>query len=965
MKKEFLLFIISFIIALPTIAQTGKIVGKVIDAQTGEPLIGANILIEGTNLGAASNVDGEYMIINVPPKTYTIVAKFIGYQDVAKSNITISINVTTETDFALSSTELELDEVTIIAPKPLINKNVTNSISIIGSEDIENLPVRGVANIVSTETGIVEQDGNLYVRGGRQDAVAYYVDGVLVNDPVFGGAQNLGIQNAVQEIQFQAGGYSAEFGGANSGIISIATKTGNEDYKFSIEAITDNFTGKVGEKFLGTYLFGYSEYVATFSGPLIPSYNDLRFYIGGSNTFNRSPIGFYKGIDVKDVYDPSAPRDTFDVFYPDGYQVNRPSNIYQLQGNLTWDLNPFSFKLSGSYNQFEQRDNRLEITHGDGILRYLTAERAGLNEGQTITGSLKTTHVLSDKAFYDLIVSFFDDYSVDMDPIFKHNITSYGDSIANAGVGDTLRGFGQNPLSLTAFNINFTRQNIPYNFYEKRRSRYLGGIVNLFYQLGNHHELKTGGDYKYYTIRRYALPEPISIATLSRSIPDGEFTEMYNRLDNYGYDVFGNPYDGDGLNAPKHPVFAAYYIQDKMEFSDLVLNAGVRLDYIDTDSEEFVNPHNIKFLEGNLIDPSTLKEVDPFVYISPRLGFSFPVTDKTVFHAQYGKFIQQSRLRDVYQGYNVISDNIHGGFAIQNPVGFGLRPERTTQYEIGFKQQIGDAFAFNITGFYKDIKDQIQIRSIFAEATANHRQYYAFINGDFVTVKGIELSFDLRRTERITVSFNYTFSDALGTGSNPSSSFRQIWQSPTATPYFPEQIAPLDFNQAHRGNLFIDYRFTEDDGPTVLGGKLLENSGLDLFFSFNSGFNYTRWDENSFGNRRFPVESLNASTTPWTFNLDAKIDKSFDVGALSFNIYLWVINVLNTQNFKDVFNVSGDAIDDGWLTSPQGSQTVENIRSTYGEEQAQNYIDLYKASIYDSANFGPPRQFRLGVKLNY
>ena len=223
----------------------------------------------------------------------------------------------------------------------------------------------------------------------------------------------------------------------------------------------------------------------------------------------------------------------------------------------------------------------------------------------------------------------------------------------------------------------------------------------------------------------------------------------------------------------------------------------------------------------------------------------------------------------------------------------------------------------------------------------------------------------MRRTERFAVSFNYTFSDALGTGSNPSSSFRQIWQSPTNTPYFPEQIAPVDFNQAHRGNLFIDYRFANDDGPSIFGAKLLENTGLDLFFSFNSGFNYTRWDDFSFGNRRFPTESLNASTTPWTFNLDAKADKSFNIGDLSFNIYLWVINVLNTQNVLNVFNVSGDAYDDGWLSSPEGSANLENIRKNYGEEQAQRYTDLYRASIYDSGNFGVPRQFRLGVKLNY
>ena len=215
MKKAFLLFIILFISGLTAIAKTGKIVGKITDTETGEPLIGANVIIEGTNLCAATNLDGNYIIINVPPKNYTVIAKYIGYQDFTQSNINISINITTEVDFTLASTEYQLGEVTVIATKPLINKNTTNSVSIIGAEDIENLPVRGVVAIISGQAGIVNQAGTIYVRGGRQDAVAYYVDGVLVNNPVFGGAQNLGIQNAIQEIQFKAGGYSAEFGGAN------------------------------------------------------------------------------------------------------------------------------------------------------------------------------------------------------------------------------------------------------------------------------------------------------------------------------------------------------------------------------------------------------------------------------------------------------------------------------------------------------------------------------------------------------------------------------------------------------------------------------------------------------------------------------------------------------------------------------------------------------------------------------
>ena len=346
-----------------------------------------------------------------------------------------------------------------------------------------------------------------------------------------------------------------------------------------------------------------------------------------------------------------------------------------------------------------------------------------------------------------------------------------------------------------------------------------------------------------------------------------------------------------------------------------------------------------------------------FTNISPRLGFSFPVTERTVFHAQYGKFYQQSRLRDVYEGYNLVADNIKGGFAIQNPVGFGLKPERTTQYELGFKQQLGNNFAFDLTLFYKDIKDQIQQRTIYADPQANHLQYYAWVNGDIETIKGFELKLDLRRIQRIAGSFDYTFSDAQGTGSNPSSSFRSIWQSPTAQPFFPQQIAPVTFNQAHKGNLIFDYRFGAGDG-----GPIVERMGLNLLFQFTSGFNYTRWD--GFGNARTPKESLNFSTTPWTYNLDMKLDKSFLVGPLDLNVYLWITNVFNTQNVVQVFNTSGDAYDDGWLATEEGSSRSDAYLQ-YGKEYKRLYDKLYRTLTYDATFFDPPRQIRLGIRLNY
>lgn len=958
MNRIYYLFLVFLLVPLTiTFAQTGKIVGNVTDKETGEPLIGANVLIEGTSYGAATDVEGEFLILNVPPGTYTLKTSFIGYQSISMSNIKVSVNLTTEAKFAISSEAIQAKEVLVVAERPLVDKNITNSTSVVAAEDIENLPIRGVNAIVATQAGVVSQGGNLFVRGSRADAVAYYVDGVLVNNPVFGGSRTAPIQNAIEEIQFQAGGYPAEFGGANAGIISTQTRTGKEKYNFNFEVITDNFA-KVGKKYLGGYSYGNSEYIFTAGGPLVPSYKNLKFFIAANNNFSRSPAAFYRGIDFKNVYDPqlalAGRADTFNIYYPAGYLVGYLNNSYQVQGNLSWDLKPLFLRVNGSYTTVEGRN-------GVGITEYNTSNRSGMNQAETFTSSFKISHVLDPNTFYDIIFNSFYDYYIDMDPIFKHNLAAYGDSIENAKVGTAMRRDGSNLINLAAYGFNFNRSTLPFNLYRKQSTNSLGGKANFVHQAGLHHELKIGGEFNYWTIRRYQVA-PLNLASNIRANPKGDLYDIYARVDNYGYDVLGNKTDEKGIYGPRHPLFGGFYVQDKIEYSDIVINAGARLDYIDTDGKVFKDPTKIQFDEKDNIDPNGLETIKALLQVSPRLGFSFPVTDKTVFHAQYGKFVQQTRLRDIYQGYNLIADNIKGGFAIQQPVGFGLKPERTTQYQIGFRQSISDIFAFDITGFYKDIKDQIQIRAVYADPTASHRQYYAWVNGDFSTVKGIELKLDLRRTERISATVDYTYSDAQGTGSNPSTGFRQIWQSPTATPYFPQQIAPLDFNQTHTGNLNIDYRFTNDDGPEVFGKKILENFGLNLLFTFNSGFNFTKWE--GYGNARTPLEPLNASVTPWTFQLDAKVDKSITFGQFNANIYIWISNVLNTQNVVGVFNNTGDAYDDGYLADPLGVASVEGIKK-FGEDKANEYINLYKAMIYDAGRFGAPRQIRLGLKLNY
>ncbi len=949
----FLISLPSLLYASNSFMASGKIAGKVIDSDTKEPLIGANIILLGTTSGSATNIDGEYFILNVSPGTYSVKASYIGYNDYTIENIRVFGDLTTEVNFELSMKSFETKEVVVVAIKPLIEKNATNTGSLLKSDDIENLPVRGVNAVLSTQAGLVEQGGNFYVRGSRSDAIVFYVDGVTVNNALFGGNQTSIINNAIEEIQFQAGGYPAEYGGATGGIVSTTLKTGSESYNASLEVITDNFVGSNSDrKFLGGYSYGYSEYVGTLSGPIIPNSKTLKFFLAGSNTFQRSPARFWEGANFVNLSDPSrgANSDTINLNYPAGYLVNQAQNNYRIQGNITSDLNPIILKLSGTYFQYNNRD-------GVGIATLAAQNRAGISEGYAATGSFKATHILNNNAYYDVNVSYYNAFDVNMDPDFKHNLVAYGDSIENAKLGYTLDGDGVYPARDRAFGNTFAQPSEQLAYYQKIRQSTLGFNINLLYQIGKLHEFKTGGEFKYWTIRRYVY-YAFDLANFVRSNPGAVTEQWYQRVDNYGYDLYGNETDAEGLYTPKHPVFGAFYIQDKMEFDDLVLNAGLRLDYIKTDSKVFKDPRNIQFDENSIIDFNQLVDVDPVVQVSPRLGFAFNLTDITKFHAQYGKFIQQTRLRDIYQGWIVASDNIKGGYAIQSPVGFGLKPERTTSYEIGFTQQIGDFMAFDLTAFYKDIKDQVQIRSIYAAAGAQHGSYYAFINGDFATSKGFEVRLDLRRVQRISASLDYTFSDAQGTGSTSSSGFRAIWQSPTQTPLQPSQIAPLDFNQTHRGSINIDYRFSSDDEPSWL-----RNSGLNVLFSYNSGHNFTVVD--GYGNSRIPQESLNSSTTPWNFQIDAKINKSFSFGPLNANIYLWVINILNTKNVQDVFMQTGST-DDGYLVSQQGLTQIQAYRQEYGEKIAQDFINTYNTVNIDNADiYGTPRQIRLGVQIEY
>jgi hypothetical protein len=373
MSKKILLIAI-LLATVPFFAfgqSSGKIIGVVKDVGSGEFLPGVNVSLEGTTLGAATDVDGYYVILNVPVGVYTVKASFIGYTEIVLQGIRVSAGVTTEANFSLEETAIEGQAVVITAQRPLVEKHITQSVSLVTSEDLENIPIRGFNNIVATQNSVVVQDEKIHIRGGRADEVGYYIDGASSLDPTRNTQFIHVIQEAVEEFQVLAGGlaggYTAEFGGANSGIIKTELKTGGTKYNFSVDFQTDKFASE-GSKFLGTYSYRHHTAVATFSGPLFN--NKIRFFLAGQNSVEGDrAVRFSEGFTLTNLIDtnpdnsrnnpenPLFDPDTVSTYqYPSGFTPQRREDLWSAQGTLLFDYSPLQFRISGSFSSIDQHN---------------------------------------------------------------------------------------------------------------------------------------------------------------------------------------------------------------------------------------------------------------------------------------------------------------------------------------------------------------------------------------------------------------------------------------------------------------------------------------------------------------------------------------------------------------------------------------------------------------------------------
>ena len=375
-------------------------------------------------------------------------------------------------------------------------------------------------------------------------------------------------------------------------------------------------------------------------------------------------------------------------------------------------------------------------------------------------------------------------------------------------------------------------------------------------------------------------------------------------------------------------------------------------------------------LQGSKLKKSAFEDYTPSVNIMPRVAFSFPISDEALFFAHYDILTQRptSAVRLLISDMAFI-ENTSSTVILSNP---SLKPSKTIDYELGFQQVLSKSSSLKIAGFYRELRDMIQVRNVQEAWPVSYRSYD---NIDFGTVKGLSATYDLRRTGNIWMRASYTLQFADGTGSDPNSTLSLINSNQSNL----RVLTPLNFDQRHKIQITADFRYgagKDYNGPVVFGANLLQRMGLNMVTILGSGTPYSNSSQivqeaaidSKEGSYRLDG-SLNGARLPWQFTADAQLDRDITMNfgkkegdkakTADLNIYLLVTNVFNTRNVTDVYRATGSPDDDGYLAAAQYQNSI-NLRT-----DVDSYRDLYNSKVVDPGNLGAPRTIRLGVRLSF
>lgn len=753
MKKLF--SVLLFVLALsPNLfgGITGKINGHVTD-QDGQALPGTNIILEGTNRGAAADKNGYFIILNISPGSYSLTAQMIGFKTVIITDIQISPDRTSIIDFSLTEETLEGEEIIVMADKPKVQVDRTFSEYVITSEDIQrSVMVKSVGEIISLQPGM-DINGRGMIRGGDMNSIAadviYYVDGIkMISNDGLSLHNYTGVgKYDIESISIITGGLSAEYGNAQAGVVNIVTKEGADAFHANVE-YTNELPGKrhwgpaydLSYDLLDKMQWDNPEWVNekdTLTGELahekVPSYVDNWGYAIQSNLSGpiTNNISFFLGARSSNA------------------SVNGIGPLTHSADNFdgTWKLSFFlhpkiTFKLGGMYSTSWgfNSGGGTGSTRGGGKSFFLPMNYAAAGKiiNQDKMTYLSITHMLNEKTFYELkIANSINSQTPEDTPVSTTEIRTDKDDWFY--LPRDIHAFNKGERKRFSVKFDFTSQITPSNL------------------------IKTGIDYTDYKVWAFNYKDV---------------------LNNRSFSYIGNNHK---LESPINPKQFAWYIQDKMEYKGLVVNAGIRMDRFDPSidypvttamgaSDFFFNTFT-RFNYDSLEAFGLLKKVDPITVWSPRVGVAHPITDRSMIHFFYGHIYQLASFYTLYgeswsndgtQDNDINGNGIIDPTEIYNKIRYGnfgnprLQYEKTISFELGFDWNFYSDYILALSTFYKSSNNQVTSPGAVqlnwwdpAKQMFDFQFTHMAGNGIHEDIQGFELS--LRRNFNNNFGFNISY----------------------------------------------------------------------------------------------------------------------------------------------------------------------------------------------------------------
>ena len=960
-------------------AQSGKLTGVVTDVQSGQPVEGAQIVLQGTGIGVITDQNGRYFILNVPPGVYTVVARRLGFQPLGRSNVSVTIDLTRTVDFEMMPAAQVVEEITItVLQVPLVEPGVSGSRTTLTSADLEALPVVGISGVLQLQQGYFQVPENtdilsftesrrntatpVRIRGGRGGETLTLIDGVPINNFVFGGPAFDPTREAIEQLSFERGGFEPQYGNAMSGIINIATREGGTELAGALSYQTSAVGGMLGNT--PDDLLNFNQFEGYLSGPVPGSSERLRFMVAGRQSSGRDRVMGFDS-ELRNNTNPStatnAPDDQDLIPGQRAFGYDQERDIF---GKLTLHVTPraklsvsaisyqrqrlpFSFEYLYSGYSFLGAPATQTLTDSLAVAGGEFGARGPVGEARNedvVQGSVRADrtlymarwdHVLG-RWLYRAEASYFEQ---------RRNTCNFFSAIC---MGDRFADVNFSGTQFVRPNAVGSPMGGTDVFYggEHLRTTMLRGDLQA--QLTDHHNVQAGAFYQHHDLRYFEVR--------NQGVNDVVIVPA-------GYDA--TPWD------------AALYVQDKIEYDFLVVKLGFRYDYGRAGGLFFANARDplngtsarevcngtafgstpwadaATGLSGfeacarnrTLLDSAaTIAQQDDFSssttrrQFSPRIAINFPLSLSSSVFFNFGRYSQNPLYNNLFQNTGIgVDSGAAGGFQCSGatsvkpgtgeclPVLFSdlfttsfvgnpnLLIEGTTSYEVGYATELSRLYGLSVVLYSKDQYGLSGVQTggrdaqgfqVFDPGNTYGKsllEYNVILNQDFQTVRGFEIQLRRRISDRWGFNINYSFQQATTNAAPPELEQETQTRNPPDPAIRNEIRSEID--QSNVFNASLLFRVGADAPRWPIIGSLLANSDASITMRAASGLPYT--PTFSFVGTGDDQAERNSGRGPGTWQVDLQVAKRWRMGNLLYGGFIRVANLFDTKNCIQVFSSTG------------------------------------------------------------